>query len=87
MRYMSNEEKRDASFLTTAIEFSSITVDLARGKMRKSLTLNLRVSPEFKRKLVGEAKKEKRSVTNYIEVALAEWWRRKHASAKKQSRK
>jgi predicted HicB family RNase H-like nuclease len=55
--------------------------------MRKSVTLNLRVSPEFKRKLVTKAKKEKRSVTNYIEVALAEWWRRKYASAKRQSRK
>jgi hypothetical protein len=83
---MSSEGKRDDSFLTTAVEFSSITVDLARGKMRKSVTLNLRVSPEFKRKLVREAEKEKRSVTNYIEVALAEWWRRKHSPAKKQSR-
>ncbi len=80
---MSNRERRNDRFLTTAIEFSSITVDLARGKMRKSVTLNLRVSPEFKRKLVREAKKEKRSVTNYIEVALAEWWRRKHSSANK----
>jgi predicted HicB family RNase H-like nuclease len=44
--------------------------------MRKSVTLNLRVSPEFKRKLAKEAKKERRSVTNYIEVALAELWRR-----------
>jgi len=87
MRYILSEVKHDDSFLTTAIEFSSITVDLARGKIRKSVTLNLRVSPEFKRKLVREAKKEKRSVTNCIEVALAEWWRRKRSSAKKQSRK
>jgi predicted HicB family RNase H-like nuclease len=55
--------------------------------MRKSVTLNLRVSPEFKRRLVMEAGKEKRSVTNYIEVALAEWWARKRASATRQSRK
>jgi predicted HicB family RNase H-like nuclease len=55
--------------------------------MRKSVTLNLRVSPEFKRKLVKEAKKENRSVTNYIEVALADWWKRKHSSAIRQSRK
>jgi predicted HicB family RNase H-like nuclease len=48
--------------------------------MRKSVTLNLRVSPEFKRRLVTEAKKEKRSVTNYIEVALAGWWKRKRIS-------
>ncbi len=44
--------------------------------MRKSVTLNLRVSPEFKRKLAKEAKKVRRSVTNYIEVALTELWRR-----------
>jgi predicted HicB family RNase H-like nuclease len=52
--------------------------------MRKSVTLNLRVSPEFKRRLVSEARKEKRSVTNYIEVALAEWWKRKRTSASTQ---
>jgi len=49
--------------------------------MRKSVTLNLRVSLEFKRKLVTEARKEKRSVTNYIEVALAERWKQKRSSA------
>jgi predicted HicB family RNase H-like nuclease len=42
--------------------------------MRKTETLNLRVSAEFKRRLVEEAKKEKRSVTNYIEAALTELW-------------
>jgi predicted HicB family RNase H-like nuclease len=50
--------------------------------MRKSVTLNLRVSPQFKQKLVTEARKEKRSVTNYIEVTLTEWWNRKRTSAK-----
>jgi predicted HicB family RNase H-like nuclease len=55
--------------------------------MRKSVTLNLRVSPEFKQKLVTEARKENRSVTNYIEVVLAEWWTRKHSFTTKQSRK
>jgi len=55
--------------------------------MRKSVTLNLRVSPEFKRRLVSEAKKEKRSVTNYIEVALAEWWKQKRTSASTQPMK
>jgi predicted HicB family RNase H-like nuclease len=42
--------------------------------MGKTETLNLRVSPEFKRRLVEEAKRVNRSVTNYIEVALAEFW-------------
>lgn len=38
--------------------------------MRKTETLNLRVSAEFKRKLEEEAKREKRSVTNYLEAVL-----------------
>jgi predicted transcriptional regulator len=42
--------------------------------MRKTETLNLRVSPEFKRRLFEEARQEKRSVTNYIEAALSEFW-------------
>ncbi len=42
--------------------------------MRKTETLNLRVSPEFKRRLVEEARRVKRSVTNYIEAALSEFW-------------
>jgi len=42
--------------------------------MQKTETLNLRVSPEFKRRLIEEAKKVNRSVTNYIEAALSEFW-------------
>lgn len=42
--------------------------------MRKTETLNLRVSPDFKRRLIAEARKVKRSVTNYIEAALTEFW-------------
>jgi predicted HicB family RNase H-like nuclease len=42
--------------------------------MQKTETLNLRVSMEFKRRLIEEAKKEKRSVTNYIEAALSSYW-------------
>jgi predicted HicB family RNase H-like nuclease len=42
--------------------------------MRKTETLNLRVSTEFKRKLENEAKKEKRSITNYLEATLAKLW-------------
>jgi predicted HicB family RNase H-like nuclease len=54
--------------------------------MRKSKTLNLRVSSEFKRRLTVEAKKEKRSVTNYLEVTLANLWKQA-ASSKKGARK
>jgi len=42
--------------------------------MPKTETLNLRVSAEFKRRLIEEAKKEKRSVTNYIEAVVTELW-------------
>ena len=42
--------------------------------MRKSLTLNLRVSAEFKKRLAEEAAKEKRSVTNYLEATLSAVW-------------
>jgi predicted HicB family RNase H-like nuclease len=49
-------------------------------RMRKTETLNLRVSAQFKRRLVEEAKKEKRSVTNYLEATLASLWRAKASS-------
>jgi predicted HicB family RNase H-like nuclease len=42
--------------------------------MLKTETLNLRVSAEFKRRLIEEARKEKRSVTNYIEATITELW-------------
>jgi predicted HicB family RNase H-like nuclease len=42
--------------------------------MHKTETLNLRVSPEFKRRLTEEAIKEKRSLTNYIEAVLSNYW-------------
>jgi predicted transcriptional regulator len=50
--------------------------------MRKTQTLNLRVSPDFKRRLIEEARKAKRSVTNYIEVALSEYWTQKGSGDK-----
>jgi predicted HicB family RNase H-like nuclease len=55
--------------------------------MTKSQTLNLRVSAEFKRRLIEEAKKEQRSVTNYIEAALAEFWVLKASRASKARQK
>jgi predicted HicB family RNase H-like nuclease len=45
--------------------------------MAKTETLNLRVSADFKRRLAEEAAKEKRSVTNYLEVTLARIWERR----------
>jgi predicted HicB family RNase H-like nuclease len=42
--------------------------------MPKTETLNLRVSAEFKRRLMEEAAREKRSVTNYLEATIAAVW-------------
>jgi predicted HicB family RNase H-like nuclease len=42
--------------------------------MPKTETLNLRVSTEFKRRLMEEAAREKRSVTNYLEATITEVW-------------
>jgi predicted HicB family RNase H-like nuclease len=53
--------------------------------MRKTETLNLRVSAQFKRRLMEEAKKEKRSVTNYLEATLTSLWKVK-ASPRKAAR-
>lgn len=44
------------------------------AKRAKTGTLNLRVSPEFKKRLAEEAAKERRSVTNYVEVTLSDLW-------------
>jgi hypothetical protein len=43
--------------------------------MTKKETLNLRLSAAFKRRLVEEARKENRSVTNYLETTLQALWR------------
>lgn len=54
--------------------------------MAKTETLNLRVSTEFKRRLTEEAAKEKRSVTNYLEVTLAKIWERQESRQRKAER-
>jgi hypothetical protein len=73
-------------FLTVVLSSASIRPVPTGERMRKSETLNLRVSPEFKRRLIAEAKKDKRSVTNYLEVTLTNVWKQE-ASSKKGSRK
>ncbi len=54
----------------------SVASLLESFEMTKTGTLNLRVSLEFKRRLAEEAAKEKRSVTNYVEVTLTALWDR-----------
>jgi len=47
----------------------------------KKETLNFRVSAEFKRQLVEKAAKDRRSLTNYIEVALNRFWELEESEA------
>jgi predicted HicB family RNase H-like nuclease len=51
--------------------------------MAKTETLNLRVSPDFKRRLTEEAAKEKRSVTNYLESTLTRFWEERSKAERK----
>jgi predicted HicB family RNase H-like nuclease len=73
-------------FLTVVLRSDSIRPVSTEERMRKTATLNLRVSPEFKRRLTVEAKKEKRSVTNYLEVTLANLWKQEASSKKRVSK-
>lgn len=55
--------------------------------MAKTETLNLRVSTEFKRRLVEEAARERRSVTNYLEVTLTNFWEKRESRAQRKVEK
>jgi predicted HicB family RNase H-like nuclease len=55
--------------------------------MAKTETLNLRVSSDFKRRLAEEAAKEKRSVTNYLEVTLGKIWEREDSKRQRRPEK
>jgi predicted HicB family RNase H-like nuclease len=50
---------------------------LGDAVMSKTETLNLRVSADFKKRLMQEAAKERRSVTNYLETTLLGYWARR----------
>ncbi len=58
-------------------EYRVASIALGLALMRKSATLNLRVSVEFKKRLMAEAAKENRSVTNYLEATLLSLWEKK----------
>ena len=73
-----NEE--DYSTLTAVAAFGSIASELMHP-MDKKETLNFRVSAEFKRRLTEEARKERRSLTNYLETTLTRLWEEKELSA------
>jgi len=55
--------------------------------MKKKETLNFRVSPEFKRKLIEEANKQRRSLTNYLETTLMEVWGKQETGLSKLAEK
>ena len=55
--------------------------------MEKKETLNFRVSAEFKRRLIEEAEKERRSLTNYLETTLTRLWDERELIAAKKTRK
>jgi len=56
--------------------------------MKKKETLNFRVSAEFKKRLIEEAKKERRSLTNYLENTFSKLWDEREATpAKKKETK
>ena len=55
--------------------------------MPKTETLNLRVSADFKKRLMEEAAEERRSVTNYLETTLLAYWERRDASDGKEKGK
>jgi predicted HicB family RNase H-like nuclease len=57
------------------------------AEMRKTESMSLRVSSDFKRRLVEEAKKDKRSLANYIEATLTRLWQEKDFDATRRSRK
>jgi len=65
--------------LTDDLALDSIASELKiapmkREKSEKKQTLNFRVSAEFKRRLIEEAAKERRSLTNYLENTLTRLW-------------
>jgi len=51
--------------------------------MKKKETLNFRVSAEFKRKLIEEANKQRRSLTNYLETTIMEVWEKQETGSGK----
>jgi predicted HicB family RNase H-like nuclease len=54
--------------------------------MKKKETLNFRVPAEFKRKLVEEANKQRRSLTNYLQTTFMQVWDEQEAVAQQASK-
>jgi predicted HicB family RNase H-like nuclease len=54
---------------------------MKKKKKNKKETLNFRVSAEFKQRLIEEAEKERRSLTNYLENTLTRLWEERQLGA------
>jgi len=55
--------------------------------MKKKETLNFRVPAEFKRRLIEEANKQRRSLTNYLETTLMEVWEKQETGSLPEKRR
>jgi predicted HicB family RNase H-like nuclease len=55
--------------------------------MAKTETLNLRVSSDFKRRLMEAAAEQKRSVTNYLEATLTALWEAEKTASRRQKKR
>jgi predicted HicB family RNase H-like nuclease len=55
--------------------------------MTKKETLNFRVPTEFKQKLVEEANKQRRSLTNYLQTTLMNVWTKQEIGSGKPAKK
>ena len=60
---------------------------MARKSEGKTETLNLRVSPDFKKRLSEKAAEARRSVTNYLEVMLLDLWEAEGKGAAKKGKR
>jgi predicted HicB family RNase H-like nuclease len=74
-------------YRTAAYDSQSEREVMARKSEAKSATLNLRVSPDFKNRLAEEAAKQRRSVTNYLEVTLLDLWEEQDKTKGQKKRK
>ena len=75
------------AFLTPILGMCSIAAGLeVEAVMRKTQALSLRVSTEFKRRLIEEAKKDRRSIANYIEATLIKLWQEKDSEGLRMSK-
>ena len=60
--------------------------DCVRSHEEKKETLNFRVSAEFKQRLIEQAERERRSLTNYLENTLTKLWDERELTARKKTR-